>query len=154
MANSIAKQLDQLFFDGQVAAGQISGDYEVNRYLKTPDSAELRTSIVQSFDGILAANDDYEYIYLLDAFGNTLISRQWGSLPSIEGRDLSDRAYFRRAINGEPYIDVLVGRSSKRLGFYFSNPVADENEQPMGVCLLYTSPSPRDGLLSRMPSSA
>ena len=24
----------------------------------------------------------------------------------------------------------------------------------MGTCLLYTSPSPRDGLLSRMPSSA
>ena len=24
----------------------------------------------------------------------------------------------------------------------------------IGVCLLYTSPSPRDGLLSRMPSSA
>ena len=23
-----------------------------------------------------------------------------------------------------------------------------------GVCLLYTSPSPRDGILSRMPSSA
>ena len=26
--------------------------------------------------------------------------------------------------------------------------------QPFYVCLLYTSPSPRDGLLSRMPSSA
>ena len=25
---------------------------------------------------------------------------------------------------------------------------------PMSPCLLYTSPSPRDGLLSRMPSSA
>ena len=25
---------------------------------------------------------------------------------------------------------------------------------PGGLCLLYTSPSPRDGLLSRMPSSA
>ena len=25
---------------------------------------------------------------------------------------------------------------------------------PNGACLLYTSPSPRDGLLSRMPSSA
>ena len=25
---------------------------------------------------------------------------------------------------------------------------------PTGGCLLYTSPSPRDGLLSRMPSSA
>ena len=25
---------------------------------------------------------------------------------------------------------------------------------PVWLCLLYTSPSPRDGLLSRMPSSA
>ena len=30
-------------------------------------------------------------------------------------------------------------------------PVLDQNH---GFCLLYTSPSPRDGLLSRMPSSA
>ena len=27
-------------------------------------------------------------------------------------------------------------------------------ERPIRICLLYTSPSPRDGLLSRMPSSA
>ena len=26
--------------------------------------------------------------------------------------------------------------------------------EELGICLLYTSPSPRDGLLSRMPSSA
>ena len=26
--------------------------------------------------------------------------------------------------------------------------------EDIGICLLYTSPSPRDGLLSRMPSSA
>ena len=30
----------------------------------------------------------------------------------------------------------------------------DFPEDPRGDCLLYTSPSPRDGLLSRMPSSA
>ena len=29
-----------------------------------------------------------------------------------------------------------------------------EAEMSLGDCLLYTSPSPRDGLLSRMPSSA
>ena len=28
------------------------------------------------------------------------------------------------------------------------------NNDPFNNCLLYTSPSPRDGLLSRMPSSA
>ena len=29
-----------------------------------------------------------------------------------------------------------------------------EQQRPASSCLLYTSPSPRDGLLSRMPSSA
>ena len=29
-----------------------------------------------------------------------------------------------------------------------------EMNTTLGICLLYTSPSPRDGLLSRMPSSA
>ena len=29
-----------------------------------------------------------------------------------------------------------------------------ETDQADKICLLYTSPSPRDGLLSRMPSSA
>ena len=31
---------------------------------------------------------------------------------------------------------------------------AKENGHLVDSCLLYTSPSPRDGLLSRMPSSA
>src|SRR5664279_598765 len=31
---------------------------------------------------------------------------------------------------------------------------ADTDSRPFKRCLLYTSPSPRDGLLSRMPSSA
>ena len=31
---------------------------------------------------------------------------------------------------------------------------ARQNESLLIPCLLYTSPSPRDGLLSRMPSSA
>ena len=32
--------------------------------------------------------------------------------------------------------------------------MADMNAKGLKSCLLYTSPSPRDGLLSRMPSSA
>ena len=37
------------------------------------------------------------------------------------------------------------------LRFDDTNP---EKESQVYICLLYTSPSPRDGLLSRMPSSA
>ena len=42
-------------------------------------------------------------------------------------------------------IDFLRNRSCTQLDLYHS---------PFTSCLLYTSPSPRDGLLSRMPSSA
>ena len=37
---------------------------------------------------------------------------------------------------------------------YFHDEEIDEEEAASLLCLLYTSPSPRDGLLSRMPSSA
>ena len=47
----------------------------------------------------------------------------------------------------------------KRLSNHFDNmawlnPVPDDHWDYTSSCLLYTSPSPRDGLLSRMPSSA
>ena len=57
-------------------------------------------------------------------------------------------------VRGKPsYILKRTGPSVDAKGFYNAadiktNVVVDK------VCLLYTSPSPRDGLLSRMPSSA
>ena len=53
-------------------------------------------------------------------------------------RQLAERAIGRRAID-------LHGAAQEEVGV----------EVTQGeICLLYTSPSPRDGLLSRMPSSA
>ena len=46
----------------------------------------------------------------------------------------------------------LSRRASKAFGK--QSPMKKENAVPASTCLLYTSPSPRDGLLSRMPSSA
>ena len=43
--------------------------------------------------------------------------------------------------------DDVVDTEADTVRFY-------ERYTPINVCLLYTSPSPRDGLLSRMPSSA
>ena len=36
----------------------------------------------------------------------------------------------------------------------FNNTIKRLKDRGVKICLLYTSPSPRDGLLSRMPSSA
>ena len=45
-------------------------------------------------------------------------------------------------------------RLQKSLGITFILVTHDQQEALSMACLLYTSPSPRDGLLSRMPSSA
>ena len=50
------------------------------------------------------------------------------------------------------------GESDKSIGLradFDALPMPEKNEfEHKSTCLLYTSPSPRDGLLSRMPSSA
>ena len=62
----------------------------------------------------------------------------------IIGRGVLNRAAkCKKAIGGR-----AVDRDG-RVGFYGEGPNRDARR-----CLLYTSPSPRDGLLSRMPSSA
>ena len=62
-----------------------------------------------------------------------------------------------------PMYRVRSGETERRDGweYSFEYPFEDEQapldpERPylLVICLLYTSPSPRDGLLSRMPSSA
>ena len=52
--------------------------------------------------------------------------------------------------SGSQFIEMFVGVGASRVRDLFKR----AKEQSPCVCLLYTSPSPRDGLLSRMPSSA
>ena len=64
----------------------------------------------------------------------------------------------------ETYITSLITSCSSLFNWAFKgayNPFSDLRKKERGAknekrdsCLLYTSPSPRDGLLSRMPSSA
>ena len=68
-----------------------------------------------------------------------------GGTPT-EAKDNLDSKQFAKVLDliGEGEIEGLVdGAKSIFL-----------NNTPLQACLLYTSPSPRDGLLSRMPSSA
>ena len=50
--------------------------------------------------------------------------------------------------NGLKILNWTVKRNNKSGGEIF------RDGEGNNICLLYTSPSPRDGLLSRMPSSA
>ena len=85
-----------------------------------------------------------------DVCGETL--REWRRM-SCTGKivDLKS-AYLQIGVSQELWKYQLVKYKGEiycltRLGFGLSS-------APRIICLLYTSPSPRDGLLSRMPSSA
>ena len=49
---------------------------------------------------------------------------------------------------------LLVHQLTHLLVPFIRRHITDDRAKLVSVCLLYTSPSPRDGLLSRMPSSA
>ena len=52
-----------------------------------------------------------------------------------------------------PNIDTFA-TAQATLNAVLGTPASGIATESSGACLLYTSPSPRDGLLSRMPSSA
>ena len=66
-------------------------------------------------------------------------------------------------VNGKPSVDkilehavehVYMGANHLDIDYKNAEELAYFNSTISSFCLLYTSPSPRDGLLSRMPSSA
>ena len=72
----------------------------------------------------------------------------------IEYIDRDNRPEWFLAISPHSKVPVLI--VNNEIALFESNAIAeylDEVTEPR-FCLLYTSPSPRDGLLSRMPSYA
>ena len=51
-------------------------------------------------------------------------------------------------------VDEIQMCSDHERGHIFTDRLLNMRGEKLTICLLYTSPSPRDGLLSRMPSSA
>ena len=72
----------------------------------------------------------------MDSWYNQQAARSMPSLPSDHKAEVAHRP------------------SSARLNNFVDSEAYESNSDVTYACLLYTSPSPRDGLLSRMPSSA
>lgn len=132
----VAGRLDQLFDDNKVAVLQMSNDPAVKEILENPQDSMAKAAAEERFRQLLESNPYYEFVYLMDADGTTLVSRQLEGLPSVEGKNFRDREYFIRAREGFQHIDVLVGRVSKELGFYFTAPVYNPYNQVIGVAAI------------------
>ena len=71
------------------------------------------------------------------------------SHPSQYVKDEKDDTTATPRTNSE-----TAGPRKRKLGNLFKKKSKTDKDEDHSDCLLYTSPSPRDGLLSRMPSSA
>ena len=77
--------------------------------------------------------------------------------PRAHARWVSDTGLSRARAHGDvTHRAAQASRARARMGMSDIEPTAPSAPPPptADACLLYTSPSPRDGLLSRMPSSA
>ena len=91
-----------------------------------------------------------------DAIREAIVERRLSPGTKLSESDVGNlfsvsRTLARAALQALSY-EGLVSVEKNR-GAFVAYPSPDEARQ-IFACLLYTSPSPRDGLLSRMPSSA
>ena len=121
---------------------------ENNKKLYNEDMSDGKPIVYLDMDGVLA-----------DFFGGVEKMygvEHWKQLTSDKTKDLKQEVINR--ITGTDFFatlpkfdsaDGLIDMVKEFTGGTFSI-----NTSPLRGCLLYTSPSPRDRLLSRMPSSA
>ena len=97
-------------------------------------------------------NEPYSAEYLKDILSSVKTIAMVGASPDKTKfsygvlRVLHETGYDMIPVNPKPGIKEI-----RNLKVY---PNLSAIDRPVDICLLYTSPSPRDTLLSRMPSSA
>src|SRR5665647_3416786 len=83
-----------------------------------------------------------------------LLEREQRTQKSIEEIRIIHEKFSRIKSNSIPKITKATGHNFSCHNFFLFVFLYREINAVFNDCLLYTSPSPRDGLLSRMPSSA
>ena len=100
---------------------------------------------------ILEINDEGDFknrkIVIADALLESVVKecelKEYKKILTFKGKE------FKNTICSHPFLNLGYGHDIPMLEARFVT-----TEQGTGICLLYTSPSPRDATLSRMPSSA
>ena len=107
---------------------------------------EATEDYVELIDDLISANGEAR---LVD------VANRMGVSQPTAGKTLA-RLQRDGYINSEPYRSIFLTRLGKDLAdaSRLRHEIVFEFLQAIGVCLLYTSPSPRDLSTSRMPSSA
>lgn len=135
-----AGHIDQIFIQSKglakaLAENSCSSDFLID---KEGRDHEAMLETLENFN----TEEYYSAIYLMDQDGDTLVSTD----SSFEGKNYGFRRYFQKAMAGEAFVDMAIGVTSKKPGYYFSHPVKD-GDSILGVVVFKLKPEVLDRIV-------
>ena len=164
-----AAELDRQLTQFAVVPRLLARNPDIINALSITDDAHLQSANVALSHAQIDSSASFAFV--MNLAGTTIAASNYAAEVSFVGVNYGFRPYFKQALTGTETTFFAVGATTGEPGYFVANPVMIENEVSgvvvvkfelaglfdswrLNPCLLYTSPSPRDGLLSRMPSSA
>ncbi|PIF49129.1 two-component system sensor histidine kinase AauS [Pseudomonas sp. 29] len=122
---------------------------EISKYTYLPSLLELETSVSQLLadptpEHRRTVNDYLEglnrrsrsrAIYVMDTTGRVMATSNWRDVDSYLGEDLSFRAYFQKAVRGEPGRFYGIGSTNGEPGYYLAHGL-EEHGKIIGVAVV------------------
>jgi C4-dicarboxylate-specific signal transduction histidine kinase len=123
-----ASALTQRFSSTNELVQTIARQNSVRSFMNGEQSASNVLSVLAAY----SFDNQASTVSLLDINGSVKLSTD----SELIGKNYSFRAYFQKAINGAAGYDMIFGRLSKELGYYFSYPIKADDQSIIGVVAL------------------
>lgn len=142
-----ANEVSQVLINTENISATIAKQDKVISYLNNKQNVDKKE--VLTILNYYNINNNCSAIYLIDASGTAVVSTD----TSFENIDYSFRTYFDTAINGERFVDSLIGITSGELGYYFSTPIEAEDGEILGVAVVKLKPEVVNNIVARQNES-
>ena len=133
-----AVALEKVFAVSQNLADNVATDDSSIAFLTSPSSKAKDLTTINSHLAQYNLGGQYPAIYLINNGGTAIASTDF----SFIGQDYSFRPYFIESIKGSKFTDVYYGIKTRKLGYFFSAPVRNHQNQIIGVAVVKLDTEP------------
>lgn len=125
-----ASKISVYFKESQQAATHLASLSDLATWIENPQENE-KNKVINLLNN-LNINQRYSAIYLMDNNGKVLASNDL----TLIGNNYSFRDYFKQSISGKDSLEMAIGVTTGRAGYYFSSPIKNTKQEIIGVAVL------------------
>lgn len=130
----LSGDVENILRNGQDLSRVLSGSPNIIKLLQD-ESLENLTAANQVLDRYKKAGG-IDVVYVMNKDGVTIATSNRNDSDSFFGKNYNFRTYFSNAIAGNPSTMFAIGVTSKKAGYYSSNPVYNETNEIVGVVVV------------------